>query len=327
MNSCIIFVQKKLKNLWRIYLNQGLNYYDLDNKIYALKFYLPNPERRKILNRDIIQYTSKYIYHIENDYVNNKFIILKSISDFCLAYLALASYRYIYDINFNENKFFFFVPNDFKNFSNFLLKYSIFSQIKDAYEKSSIPILNSAVQDRFLLLKETFDINKIFIFEENIHIDKIKSKEPQDTRKKIQNSSINHRLDNYSAKISKSVNEEKKNGKNEPSFKRNNEVNKNIQKGKIMTPKKLDNTSKKLNKNKIRNYNSEKKISETEKNKDSQENSESKEESKKDKSLNNSNQSKEKHSYTSVVKDKIEYLKIEMKIIELNINMDYPNSS
>ena len=158
----------------------------------------------------------------------------------------------------------------------------------------------------------------VFIIEENTQIDKIKSKEPQDTRKKTQNSSINQRLDNSSAKISK-------NGENII-----------IPEGKVMTPTKLDNISRNLNKNKIRNYNSEKKISETDKIKDSkmlyimsqtkandQKECKSKEESKKDKSLNNSNQSKEKHSYTSVVKDKIEYLKIEMKIIELNINMDY----
>ena len=154
---CSEEVKKSLENLFK----SRTQLYDLDNKIYALKFYLRNLESKKILNRDIIQYTSKYICHIENAYVNNTFIILKPISDFCLAYLALASYRYIYDINFNENSFFFFNYNDFKNFSNFLLKYSISSQIKDAYEKSSIPILNSAVQDRFLLLKETFDINKI----------------------------------------------------------------------------------------------------------------------------------------------------------------------
>ena len=82
--------------------------YDVDNKIYALKFYLDNPESKKILNKEIIQYTLKYINHMEKAYVENTFYKLKSIADFCLAYLALTSFRYIYDINFNENKFFFF---------------------------------------------------------------------------------------------------------------------------------------------------------------------------------------------------------------------------
>jgi hypothetical protein len=303
---------EEVKKSWEKLFKSRTQLYALDNKIYALKFYLLNPESKKILNKDIIQYTSKYIYHIENAYVNNTFIILKSISDFCLAYLALESYRYIYDNNFNENNFFFFNSDNFKNFSNFLVKYSILSQIKDAYEKSSIPILKSEVQNKYLLLKEIFDINKIFILEEKAHIDKIKSKEPQDTKKKIQNSPINHRFDNSLEKISKSVNGKKNKGKNETSFKRNNEVNTNIPEGKIITPKKLDNISRKLNKNskqsinekdpktnknKIRTYNSEKKISETDKIKDSkilnnmsqiktnnQKDCESKEESKKGKS-------------------------------------------
>ena len=353
---------EEAKKSWEKLFKSRTQLYALDNKIYALKFYLLNPESKKILNKDIIQYTSKYIYHIENAYVNNTFIILKSISDFCLAYLALESYRYIYDSNFNENSFFFFDSNNFKNFSNFLLKYSILSQIKDAYEKSSIPILKSEVQNKYLLLKEIFDINKIFILEEKAQIDKIKSKEPQDTKKKIQNSPINHRFDNSLEKISKSVNGKKNKGKNETSFKRNNEVNTNIPEGKIISPKKLDNISRKLNKNskqsinekdpktnknKIRTYNSEKKISETDKIKDSkilnnmsqiktnnQKDCESKEESKKGKSLNNSNKKKENHSDSPDVKDEIEDLRIKMKnmeldlnikmkIMELNLNMDY----
>ena len=344
---------EEAKKSWEKLFKSRTQLYALDNKIYALKFYLLNPESKKTLNKDIIQYTSKYIYHIENAYVNNTFIILKSISDFCLAYLALESYRYIYDSNFNENSFFFFNSNNFKNFSNFLLKYSILSQIKDAYEKSSIPILKSEVQNKYLLLKETFDINKIFILEEKAHIDKIKRKEPQDTKKKIQNSPINHRFDNSLEKISKSVNGKKNKGKNETSFKRNNEVNTNIPEGKIITPKKLDNISRKLNKNskqsinekdpktnknKIRTYNSEKKISETDKIKDSkilnimsqikantQKDFESKEESKKDKSLNNSNKKKENHSDSPDVKDEIEDLRIKMKNMELDLNIKMKN--
>ena len=360
INDCYEFLynicSEEVKKSWEKLFKSRTQLYALDNKIYALKFYLLNPESKKILNKDIIQYTSKYIYHIENAYVNNTFIILKSISDFCLAYLALESYRYIYDSNFNENSFFFFNSNNFKNFSNFLLKYSILSQIKDAYEKSSIPILKSEVQNKYLLLKEIFDINKIFILEEKAHIDKIKRKEPQDTKKKIQNSPINHRFDNSLEKISKSVNGKKNKGKNETSFKRNNEVNTNIPEGKIITPKKLDNISRKLNKNskqsinekdpktnknKIRTYNSEKKISETDKIKDSkilnimsqikantQKDFESKEESKKDKSLNNSNKKKENHSDTPDVKDEIEDLRIKMnnmniylKNMELDLNI------
>ena len=348
-NICSEEAKKSLEKLFK----SRTQLYALDNKIYALKFYLLNPESKKILNKDIIQYTSKYIYHIENAYVNNTFIILKSISDFCLAYLALESYRYIYDSNFNENSFFFFDSNNFKNFSNFLLKYSILSQIKDAYEKSSIPILKSEVQNKYLLLKEIFDINKIFILEEKAQIDKIKSKEPQDTKKKIQNSPINHRFDNSLEKISKSVNGKKNKGKNETSFKRNNEVNTNIPEGKIITPKKLDHISRKLNKNskqsinekdpktnknKIRTYNSEKKISETDKIKDSkilnimsqikantQKDFESKEESKKDKSLNNSNKKKENHSDSPDVKDEIEDLRIKMKNMELDLNIKMKN--
>ena len=344
---------EEAKKSWEKLFKSRTQLYALDNKIYALKFYLLNPESKKILNKDIIQYTSKYIYHIENAYVNNTFIILKSISDFCLAYLALESYRYIYDNNFNENNFFFFNSNNFKNFSNFLLKYSILSQIKDAYEKSSIPILKSEVQNKYLLLKEIFDINKIFILEEKAQIDKIKSKEPQDTKKKIQNSPINHRFDNSLEKISKSVNGKKNKGKNETSFKRNNEVNTNIPEGKIITPKKLDNISRKLNKNskqsinekdpktnknKIRTYNSEKKISETDKIKDSkilnimsqikantQKDFESKEESKKGKSLNNSNKKKENHSDSPDVKDEIEDLRIKMKNMELDLNIKMKN--
>ena len=344
---------EEAKKSWEKLFKSRTQLYALDNKIYALKFYLLNPESKKILNKDIIQYTSKYIYHIENAYVNNTFIILKSISDFCLAYLALESYRYIYDSNFNENSFFFFNSNNFKNFSNFLLKYSILSQIKDAYEKSSIPILKSEVQNKYLLLKEIFDINKIFILEEKAQIDKIKSKEPQDTKKKIQNSPINHRFDNSLEKISKSVNGKKNKGKNETSFKRNNEVNTNIPEGKIITPKKLDNISRKLNKNskqsinekdpktnknKIRTYNSEKKISETDKIKDSkilnimsqikantQKDFESKEESKKDKSLNNSNKKKENHSDSPDVKDEIEDLRIKMKNVVLDLNIKMKN--
>ena len=344
---------EEAKKSWEKLFKSRTQLYALDNKIYALKFYLLNPESKKILNKDIIQYTSKYIYHIENAYVNNTFIILKSISDFCLAYLALESYRYIYDNNFNENNFFFFNSDNFKNFSNFLVKYSILSQIKDAYEKSSIPILKSEVQNKYLLLKEIFDINKIFILEEKAHIDKIKSKEPQDTKKKIQNSPINHRFDNSLEKISKSVNGKKNKGKNETSFKRNNEVNTNIPEGKIITPKKLDNISRKLNKNskqsinekdpktnknKIRTYNSEKKISETDKIKDSkilnimsqikantQKDFESKEESKKDKSLNNSNKKKENHSDSPDVKDEIEDLRIKMKNMELDLNIKMKN--
>ena len=204
-NICSEEAKKSLENLF----TSRKQLYDLDNKIYVLKYYLQNPESKKILNRDIIEYTSKYINHIEKNYVNKTFNILKSISDFCLAYLALESYRYIFDINFNENTFFFFDANYYMNFSQFFLKYSILTQIKDAYEKSSIPILNSAVQDKYLLLKETFDINKIFIFEEKTQIEKIKSKEPQDTRKKIPDSSINQRRDNSSTKISKSVNGKK----------------------------------------------------------------------------------------------------------------------
>ena len=194
--------------------------YYVDNKIYVLKFYLVNPESKKILNQEIIQYTLKYINHMEKAYVNNTFNKLKSISDYCLAYLALTSFRYIYDINFNENKFFFFQANDYSHFSKFLLKYSILSQIKGAYEKSSISIYNSAVQDKYLSLKKIFDINKIFILEPKIGNDIIKNKEPQDTKKKTLNSSNKRGLNNSSAKISKSVNGKKSKVKNESSIKK-----------------------------------------------------------------------------------------------------------
>ena len=183
---CSEEVKESLENLFKT----RAQLYNLDNKIYALKFYLINPESKKILIMDIIQYISQYIYHIEKAYVDNSFNKLKYIADYCLAYLALVSYRYIYDINFNENKFFFFEVNEYKNFSNFLLKYSILSQIKDAYEKISISIYNSTAQNKYLLLKEIFDINKIFISEPKNEIDKIKNKKSHDSKNKTIDSSI-----------------------------------------------------------------------------------------------------------------------------------------
>ena len=291
-NICTEDAKKSLENLFKTRIES----YDADNKIYVLKYYISSPESKKILNQEIIQYTLKYINHMEKDYVDNTFKKLKSIADFCLAYLALTSFRYIYDINFKENKFFFFQTNDYRNFSNFLLKYSILSQIKEAYEKSTISIYNSAVQNKYLSLIKIFDINKIFILEQIIENDKIKTKEPQDTKKKILNSSVNQELKNSSVKISKSANGKKSKTKDESSFKKNNRADDIFRKNKILTPKKLYDSNAKSNNIKE---------------------SKSKEESKKDKSLINANKNKEKSSDISDLKDEIEKLKI--KTLDLDI--------
>ena len=108
----------------------------LNNMIYILRYYT----RHKRLKSDIIiSFTSKYIYNMflmtSDELIKNKKV--NDNNEYCLAYIALIGFKYIFEENVNEqDNFFNFKIEEYTTFSTLLNNYEISKQIEEYYESS-----------------------------------------------------------------------------------------------------------------------------------------------------------------------------------------------
>ena len=153
------------------------------------------------------------------------------INDFCLAYIVLVGFRYIFYDEFQESSFFAFDVKNYDNFSKLLDKYTITNQIKKGYEECLALIKNKINKNNiYCILINIFDRNNIL----SIKINKEKklesinnpkeNKEVKNMNKKISQSAkangINYKRNNIKINVSKKDNLNKN----------NNNKNKNIKK-------------------------------------------------------------------------------------------------
>ncbi len=106
-----------------IFLEVNKDFPKINNKINLLKFYSSIKDFYGNKNMDIIHLTTNYIKYIEiclNNYVGEN---LQLIEDFCLAYLALVGFRYIFDSNFQDEQLFLFDLTFFDKFSSLIENY------------------------------------------------------------------------------------------------------------------------------------------------------------------------------------------------------------
>jgi len=192
-----------------IFLEVNKDFPKINNKINLLKFYSSIKDFYGNKNMDIIHLTTNYIKYIEiclNNYVGEN---LQLIEDFCLAYLALVGFRYIFDSNFQDEQLFLFDLTFFDKFSSLIENYSLTIKIKELFEKKVIPLKNE--KNKYITLIQLFDRNKIFNLafsdkpEEDNKIDPNNNKEILDSKKNKQND-LNGKGNDDTNEISKTNN-------------------------------------------------------------------------------------------------------------------------
>ena len=192
-----------------IFLEVNKDFPKINNKINLLKFYSSIKDFYGNKNMDIIHLTTNYIKYIEiclNNYMGEN---LQLIEDFCLAYLALVGFRYIFDSNFQDEQLFLFDLTFFDKFSSLIENYSLTIKIKELFEKKVIPLKNE--KNKYITLIQLFDRNKIFNLafsdkpEEDNKIDPNNNKEILDSKKNKQND-LNGKGNDDTNEISKTNN-------------------------------------------------------------------------------------------------------------------------
>ena len=122
------------------FLEVNKNFPEINNKIHLLKFYSSIKDFYGNKNMDIIRLTTNYIKYIEICLKNFVCGDVQLIEDFCLAYLTLVGFRYIFDSNFQDEQLFLFDLMFFDKFSTLIKNYSLTLKIKELFEKNVIPL-------------------------------------------------------------------------------------------------------------------------------------------------------------------------------------------
>ena len=116
---------------------------------------------------------------------------VKFISDYCLAYLALVSFRYsINEKSIKDENFYVFDLSSYTNFSALLDNYMIKNQIKEKYEENSQIIRDKVDKvgiNKYTELFQIFDRNHIYLknYEKKVvEINRIEAKKVDDGKEK-----------------------------------------------------------------------------------------------------------------------------------------------
>ena len=174
----------KVKISIKKFLDVNKDIPEINNKIYLLKLYLSDEDLHKNKDETIIHLTLNYILYIEYSLKHYDFKNVQFIEDFCLAYLALVCFRFIYVINRQNEQFLSFDLTFFDNYSALIENYQITVKIKAFYEKKAFPLSNK--ENKYIELLKIFDINKIISLKNGQEEEKINQnnkKEPLDSKK------------------------------------------------------------------------------------------------------------------------------------------------
>ena len=151
---------------------------ETENIIFSLRFYISNnlSNLKSEFYLDLISFSLLYINNIELFIKKKTDIIIKSIDEFCLSYIAIVGFRCSFTINFQDKELFLFNTERYTNFSKLLEKYGILKEVEKYYEENSVPIwknenniinkyfdliLKFDTENRFVLLKKKEEENKI----------------------------------------------------------------------------------------------------------------------------------------------------------------------
>ena len=145
-NDCYIYTLQQNNKNQKI-LDKELfvpikNKTDIIKRLEVIKNSISNHMSKNQKYSYINTFTSKYICTIMNFYSKNQTINieLKYYDQFCLAYIALVGYCCFYSNIDDDDELFIFHSEKYKNFSKFLLYYSIANPLKEYYEEHSFKV-------------------------------------------------------------------------------------------------------------------------------------------------------------------------------------------
>ena len=213
INDCYLILNRVLSEavIDSIKKQFGSKINETENIIFSLRFYISN-NLSNVKNEtylDLISFSLLYINNIELFIKKKTDIIIKSIDEFCLSYIAIVGFRCSFTINFQDKGLFLFNTERYSNFSKLLEKYGILKEVEKYYEENSVPIWkneNNIINIYFYLILKFDTENRFVLLKEKEEENKITEKEITDMRKK----------DSFDSKKEKELNSTKDNsGKKE----------------------------------------------------------------------------------------------------------------
>lgn len=166
-NDCFAFFleQNNEKSIKELYKTKKNNI-SIKDKLNKLKLIISDNKANNQKHSDIIHFTSKYINimhaFFEKDKIDNSEV--RFLHQYCLSYISLVGFRCLFSNNINDDQIFKFQVNEYKEFSKFLIYYSITEQVQNFYEENSIQI-QADFKDSdnlYLNLIIKFDADRLF---------------------------------------------------------------------------------------------------------------------------------------------------------------------
>ena len=203
-NYLVSICSEDAKNSIYRAIEERKNNSEISNKLYILELYINDKEITNGRNEDILLLAKNYIKYIYEELskigVNEE---VKFISDYCLAYLALVSFRYsINEKSIKDENFYVFDLSSYTNFSALLDNYMIKNQIKEKYEENSKIIRDKVDKvgiNKYTELFQIFDRNHIYLknYEKKVvEINQIEAKKVDDGKEKQEEEIITLALKN-----------------------------------------------------------------------------------------------------------------------------------
>ena len=209
-NYLVSICSEDAKNSIYRAIEERKNNSEISNKLYILELYINDKEITNGRNEDILLLAKNYIKYIYEELskigVNEE---VKFISDYCLAYLALVSFRYsINEKSIKDENFYVFDLSSYTNFSALLDNYMIKNQIKEKYEENSKIIRDKEDKvfgiNKYTELFKIFDRNHIYLknYEKKVvEINRIEAKKVDDRKENKTTEKINISKSNCIKKI------------------------------------------------------------------------------------------------------------------------------
>ena len=161
----LIQANKDAKNSVKEFYMQRTNKADIINILNLLKGFMSKSEPKDKKYSSITSFTSIYLNKILNFFSQKEVINIevKLAHQYCLAYIALAGLECFF-INLDDDELFGFHLIKYKNYSNFLEKYTLSTSMKNFYEKNSTQLKqnNNIETNQYLNLIITFDADYQF---------------------------------------------------------------------------------------------------------------------------------------------------------------------
>ena len=191
-NYLVSICSEDAKNSIYRAIEERKNNSEISNKLYILELYINDKEITRDRNEDILLLAKNYIKYIYEELSKiGVYEEVKFISDYCLAYLALVSFRYsINEKSIKNENFYVFDLSSYANFSVLLDNYMIKNQIKEKYEENSKIIRDKVDKvgiNKYTELFQIFDRNHIYLknYEKKVvEINQIEAKKVDDGKEK-----------------------------------------------------------------------------------------------------------------------------------------------